>query len=229
MRVLLATLLFFGCNNRIDPFETEFPPVNADVDADADADTDSDTDADADADSDADTDADTDTDGLNCVDPYTTPAPNADPEGLCVTEYVDCGDQIYASLGGGVELYDYDYWSELQELGGLVNDPTAVNGVERIYVLRNLFPGQYVRVELESCDDVWGSYLVTGDITDVCENGPTNAPRGHFYSTIGQTRVSQYREIPHSASSPWDIQFIVDTHPGSTGNFFISFECGPLQ
>ncbi len=224
MRNALLCLAILACNNAIDPFENNFPPRDADGDADADADADSDTDTDADTDTPL---PPTDPNALNCVDPYPTPDPNAGGS-VCVTEYVSCGDTIYATLDGGTSLYDYNYWASLQELGPLVNDEEAVNGNERIYVVEDVFPGTYLNVTVESCDDVWASYLVTGDLTDVCENGPTNAPRGHFYP-VSFGRKLQERQIENSASGVWDIQVMIDTHPGSVGNYLITFECGAAQ
>jgi hypothetical protein len=220
---LLATLTLMACNNRIDPFDPSQFPVR---DADSDADTDADADSDADADTDVDTPPPTpDPDALQCDTPYPTPDPNAGGS-VCVTEYVSCGDEIFATLNGGTELYDFAYWQSLSEIGALTNDNDAVNGLERIYVLEDVFPGTYVTATIESCDDVWGSYLVTGDLTDVCHNGPTNAPRGHFTSIQFGSRKLQEKILENSASGVWDVQFIVDTHPASTGNFKITFECG---
>lgn len=223
MRNALICLTILACNNSLDPFETEFGPVDADSDADTDADADSDTDTDADTDS----DADTDTSGLDCTNPYTTPSPGDNGGGACVTEYIECGEQIYATLAGaGSGLYDYQYWLDRGSLGQLTNDNDAVNGDERIYVIENVFPGTYVHATLESCDDVFGTWLVTGDLTDEC-NTESNAPAGHFLPVTVGRRLQEYT-IENTNSGLYDLQIMVDTHPGTTGNYLLTIECGQL-
>lgn len=223
----LACLIFTACNNRIDPFD---PTGFTNRDADSDADTDSDTDTDTDADADTDTPTPptpVDPDALQCDTPYPPPEP-VTGDGECVTQYVSCGESVWHNIEGGTNLYDFEYWSMLSEVGALTNDNDAVNGTERVYVVENVFPGTYVTAVLESCDNMWGSYLVTGDLTDVCSTGPTNAPRGHF-TPVTFGRLLQDKQLENAASGVWEVQFIVDSHPGLTGadgNFKITFECG---
>lgn len=226
MRNALFCLAILACNNRIDPFDAQFGPVDADSDADTDADADSDTDADADADSDTDADADVST--LDCDSPYATPTPGDNDGAECVTEYIQCGEQIYATLAGASPgLYDYAYWLDQQQLGQLVNDNQAVEGDERIYVIEDIYPGTYAHITIESCDDVWGSWLVTGDLTDAC-NTSSNAPNGHFLPVTVGRKLQEYT-VENTNSGIYDLQVMVDTHPGTTGNYLLTVECGAIQ
>lgn len=168
----------------------------------------------------------------------STPAPtvdDVDPAGLvcdwtaadmpaedgCVTEYVQCGDVIEGTLDGGQSAYGYDYWAGRQALGGLVNDWQAVEGPERVYVVEGVLPGQRVSARVESCDDVWASYLVTGDVSDVCD--PAYGPAGHFASDLG--RLDQSTSVLNTVSGTWDVQFVIDGHPGATTSYRLTVTC----
>ncbi|MCA9566929.1 MAG: hypothetical protein KC656_03765 [Myxococcales bacterium] len=157
-------------------------------------------------------------DDLVCdVDPASMPEPDG-----CVTQYVQCGDVIEGTLEGGSNVYGYQDWADRQMIGGLTNDWQAVEGPERVFVVTDLQPGQHVTAIVESCDDVWASWTVHGDMTDVCEMGW--GPAGHFESDLG--RVEQHATVLNTASGDWDVELIVDGHPGATTSFRLTVTCG---
>lgn len=163
------------------------------------------------------TDSDDDSDLACDVDPDDMPI-----EDGCVTEYVQCGDTIEGTLEGGTNAYDIATWSSRNELGGLLGHSERVAGADRVYVVSGVLPGQSVYARVESCDDVWASYLVSGDLTDVCE--PGWGPAGHFQSNLG--RVDQELFLHNANSGLWDIELVIDGAIGSNASFRLTVECG---
>ncbi len=213
-----------GCNTGGKTIDTD---TGVGVDGDADVDTDADADADTDADSDSDSDSDTDTDsdtgvaGLDCTADYTVQTPNPGAGGYpqCVTEVIQCGDVFYHTNTGGGNDFDYDTWLYLSELQSL--QPGDLSGVDRNYLYRDLASGDSVKVTVESCMDVWASWIVQGDLSDgTCDTTPWG-PGGHFDGTFRD----QYRDHPNAAGGFVDVLFIVEGFQGVEGNYKLTVEC----
>lgn len=151
------------------------------------------------------------------VDPADMPADDG-----CVTEYVACGDVIEGTLEGGSNFYDVSTWSSRNELGGLLGNGHRVAGADRVYVVEGVQPGQSVYARVESCDDVWASYIVSGDLTDVCE--PGWGPSGHFQSNVG--RLDQEAFVRNAASGVWDVELVIDGEVGANASYRLTIECG---
>ena len=211
-RLLAAMcLVMMGCSNTIRTTDNKFP---------------SDGDADTDADTDTDTDTDEDTDVHWCDMEYDTPVPGSDPSGHCVTEKLRCGDTRFHTTLGGSEIYDYGYW----ELNQTTNDLEieSVDGPERIYVIEGILPDHYAHVTVESCEDVYAAFYVSGDLTGYCETGFSNTPKQHFYKDPVYRRRLQDAVIENNTTTGmYDAQVIVDSPAGSDINFKITVECGP--
>jgi len=211
MRGALAGLILVACSQKLAPLDTSVLPSDADADADADAD------------SDADSDADTDTGPqLDCSSPYTTPAPTgvggAYP--TCVDERLFCGDVVFATTDGGGSFYDYQYWADNQAIGGLVGHPEWVDGPERIYVIEPVPPQSGLTVSIESCNEMWGSWIATGDITAYCD-AETQAPKQHFTAVNGG-RHDQVGNVLNISAGNYGVQVIVDSAAiGPTPNNYI--------
>ncbi|MCB9684101.1 MAG: hypothetical protein H6738_00875 [Alphaproteobacteria bacterium] len=199
---------------------------NADADADADTDTDADSDADADADTDADSDADTDT-LLDCNEDWTgiTPDPGDAGLGQCVVQELFCGETILGTTTGGSTVYDYQFWEDENALGNILGDFTALDGPERSYVFRNLPQNGTLVVTVESCMDLWASWIRYGDAngTDYCDLSHFNIG-GVFDTPIGG-RTMQVTMINPASPSGYSFEFIVEGLDSIEGNFIITTEC----
>jgi hypothetical protein len=142
---------------------------------------------------------------------------------VCVTSYVSCGDTIEATVDGGSQHFDHTYWADHQTLGGLTNDSAAVDGAERVFVVADVPAGQWVHAEVESCEPVWASYLMTGEVSGVCSLTSFGA-KGHFEAN--QDRTVQDVTVVNSMSSVRDVHLIVDSHPGADTSFKLNIRCG---
>ncbi|MEZ4323361.1 MAG: hypothetical protein R3F61_38205 [Myxococcota bacterium] len=209
----LVLLVAVACSQKLTPIDTDIPtPVDGDADADADSD----------ADSDADADVDTGP-VLDCTTPYDTPVPGSNTQfPSCVTEQVFCGQTIFATIEGGTTQYDYQFWADNQDLGSLINKPEKVDGPERIYALDALFSGSGVTVTVESCNEVWASWIAMGDLTDYCDEF-TQAPKDHFDTVQG--RYIQEADIINASIGVYSVQIIVDSNVNAGGNFLMHLEC----
>ena len=223
---ICALLALAGCTTDDKGIDTDLggPAGDADADIDADTDTDTDTDADVDADVDADTDTDvTDTgtaSGLDCTADYTGQTPNPGAGGAqCVTEIIQCGDELFHTNTGGRNDFDYDTWDSLSELQSLQRGDLA--GDERVYLFEDLAYGDSVKVRVESCIDAWASWIVLGDLSEgTCDTTPWG-PGGHFDGTFRD----QTRDHPNAANGVVDVLFIVEGYQGAEGNFKLTVEC----
>jgi hypothetical protein len=187
----------------------------------------SDADADADADSDADADTDTGTPSdLDCDADYlaTTPAPGADGIGSCVTQELHCDDVIYATNTGGSDLYDYGYWEEQFLTGPYLGDTAVFDGPERVYVFRGLAEGGGVTLTVESCMDVWATWVRYGDVSEeFCDLDPFNQA-GIWENSSGPRDRSTDRINTYSPSG-YDFEFQIEGLFGAEGNFKLTVEC----
>jgi len=219
MRGFVAGLvLMVACSQKLAPIETDVTPlVEGDTDTDADADADADTDADADIDTGP---------QLDCTNPYSAPVPGSNTQfPFCVTEQAFCGQTIFATTTGGSNYYDYAWWLDNQSLGSLINKPEKIDGPERVYAVEGVFAGQVVSVTIESCNEVWASWIAMSGVSDYCDE-TTGAPKQHFYEVQG--RYVQEADIPNSSVGVYSVELIVDSGVNSPGNFLMTIECtGP--
>jgi hypothetical protein len=193
--------------------------------------TDSDGNGDTDTDTDADSDTDTDTDGpsggsydLDCDADYlaNTPPPGT-PDGSCITQEVHCGDVIYHDTAEGSEIYDDRFWTDHFLTSTL--EPGDLDGPERVYLFRDLGPGQTVSFDVYSCDPVWGSTIWYGDVSgDFCDTDDAYASAEHMIGAGTTTNIGD--RINGTFTGSYDVIAIVDTYHGATTNFAMSVTCG---
>jgi len=216
-------LLLVSCTSADKGTDSSDSGVGTDPgDADTDTDTDSDTDVDTDADTDTDTDTDATPDDLDCTADYTgqTPNPGAGLGLQCITEIIECDDVFFHTNTGGRTDFDYDVWLYLQELGSL--NPGDLAGSERAYVFQGLDSGESVKVTVESCGDMWASWILVGDLSDeTCNSVDPTGPGGHFDGTFR----NQFRDHPNAANGEVDVLFIVEGFQGVEGNYKLTVEC----
>lgn len=158
---------------------------------------------------------------LDCSETWVSPAPGGTPFGACITELIDCDEVIEGNLADGFNLYDYDFWEAKGEKQSL--SPGDLTGPERVLLFRNNTPGQILRVTIDSCVDMWASYVRHGDLTgSYCSLTDSNIV-GHFED--GDFR-HQMTTRPNTGSGTFDWEIIVDGYPNrSEGNFLVTVEC----
>jgi hypothetical protein len=226
-----VVVLAVGCDSGLGGSDKgdDTPGVDGDgadqADADADTDSDADTDADADADSDADADTGTPSD-LDCYADYLagTPAPGSSGLGSCVTQEIGCGDVIYATNTGGSTIYDYAYWEDQGSLGPYLGDTTAFDGPERVYVFRGLQEGQGVTFRVESCMDVWATWIRYGDVGgDFCSLDTFN--QAGIWESSNGPRERWTDRINTYSPSGYDFELQIEGLFGAEGNYKITAEC----
>lgn len=163
---------------------------------------------------------------LDCDADYLarTPAPGSTGLGSCVTQEVTCGDVIYATNTGGSTIYAYDYWEEQQVLGPYLGDTEVWDGPERSYVFRGLQEGEGVRLRVESCMDVWATWIRYGDVGgEFCDLDPFTQA-GAWESSNGPRERWTDRVNPSSAAG-YDFEFQIEGLFGAEGNFELTVEC----
>jgi hypothetical protein len=210
----LLLIIAVACSQKLTPVDTSTPVPTDDGDADADADADADTDADADVDTGP---------QLDCTQPYDTPVPGSDP-GFpeCVTERVFCGQVIFGTTTGGTTDYDYQWWLDAADLGALIGEPERVDGPERVYAFEPLFTDSQVTFTVESCDEVWASWISMGDLTDYCAES-TQAPKDHFDEVQG--RFLQEADVVNFTANTNKVQVIVDSSASTPTNYLMTVTC----
>jgi hypothetical protein len=226
MNIRIAALLGLACACSGSKSDDE-GAGDAVTDRTGDADTDTDTDSDIDADTDADTDTDTYTppggNPPDCGADYltTTPAPGDGGFG-CLTQEVFCDDVIYATNEGGGTLYDYDYWADHFLLATL--DSGDLDGPERVYLFRDLGPGQSVTFTVDSCGAMWGSTIEYGDSSgDFCDYNDPSILGQHMIG--GGTGYNVGARINGTYTGTYDVIAIIDSYQGNVGNFTMTVTC----
>lgn len=159
---------------------------------------------------------------LDCGADYAPDTPEPGWLGGCVTQEVGCGEEVLHTLEGGDTLYDRSFWEAQQALGGLVNHSAdALDGPERVYVIRPDTPGRSVEVRVESCFDAWASWRRYADVAfEWCDVDDHWATAGHFGGKSPRVRTYPFL---HQENNQYEI--IVEGLDGAVGNFRLVVEC----
>lgn len=157
--------------------------------------------------------------GLECEEPFDTPAPGELGGGACVTDVISCGDTVQGTNLGGSTHFGSAPGEQFGMCAGSASQTNKLDGPERVYRMDIPAGTSGLSVRLKSCTRsmlFWYQGSACSTSSETC----SYAPYGSFYDQHGDIFLSDTGI--HEDRVMW---FVVEGYEQDGGNFTLSVDC----